>query len=177
MLKNARISVLFAVMLLLGILLSSCKIGGQSTKNVAVTTFSGTFRCIADVSANGKAYTLDIVHLKEGESTIQFEKPSELERLSFVVKDEEILARYGTLQSKVKASTVPETSVVRSILDMFSSVGKATVATKQGKSISLRGQTPVGAFTLVTDSKGKPQSLFIPKLKLSAKFRGFSNQI
>lgn len=152
----------------------SCRAKDAQAGKQAAVALSGAFSCTADVTLNGHAYTVNIIRLADGSSTVQFVRPAELAPLSFLLNKDGVNVRYGTMQAKLDPAAVPQSSVCNALIGVFETAAKDSTASRQGKNTVLKGQSAAGPFTLVLDSQNRPQSLQIPRLNLSAVIHDFT---
>ncbi|ADU27477.1 hypothetical protein [Ethanoligenens harbinense] len=152
----------------------SCRAKDAAAGKQAASALSGAFSCTADVTLSGHDYTVDIVRLADGGSTVQFVRPAELSQLSFLSNKDGMSVRFGAMQAKLDPASVPQSSVCSALLGAFETAAKSGSAAHQGVSTVLKGQSAAGPFTLVLDGQNRPQSLQIPRLNLAATIHDFT---
>lgn len=173
--KTVEIALFVLTVLLFVTAFVSCRVKDTQAGKQAAGALSGTFSCSADVTLNRHAYTVNIVRLADGSSTVQFVRPAELAPLSFLLnKNGAMNVRYGTMQAKLDPAAVPQSAVCNALVGVFETAAKNSTAGRQGRNTVLKGQSAAGPFTLVLDSQNRPQSLQIPRLNLSAEIHDFT---
>lgn len=172
--KTVEIMLFVLTVLLFITAFVSCRARDEQAGKRAASSLSGAFSCTADVVLNGRGYTVNIVRLADGSSTVQFVRPAELEQLSFLMNKDGVDVRYGTIQAKLDPAAVPQSAVCKALIGVFETAAQSAAASRQGVNTVLKGQSAAGPFTLVLDSKDRPQSLQIPRLNLSAVIRNFT---
>lgn len=172
--KTMEILVAVLAVLLFATAFVSCRAHEEQAGRQAADALSGAFSCTADVTLNGRNYTVNIVRLADGGSTVQFIRPAELAQLAFVSNKEGISVRYGTLQAKLDAASVPQSAVCKALLGAFETAAQNGSATRQGSNVVIKGQSAAGPFVLVLDGKSQPKTLRIPRLNLTASIHNFA---
>lgn len=146
----------------------------QQTGRQAASALSGAFGCTADVTLSGHDYTVNIVRLKDGDSTVQFVKPAELAPLSFRADSDGLHVQYGTLQANLDSASVPQSAVPSALLDTFEAAARDGAVSQQNGAAVLKGQTVAGPYTVTLDAQGRPTTISLPRQSLSARIYNFA---
>ncbi|MFT9057194.1 MAG: hypothetical protein ABF449_11395 [Ethanoligenens sp.] len=172
--KTVEIFLLVLTALLFVTAFVSCRAKNQQAGRQAAVSLSGGFSCTADVTLNGHDYTVNVVRLDDGSSTVQFVRPTELSQLAFLTNKDGMSVRYGAMQAKLDPASVPQSAVCNALLGAFETAAKSSTATAQGGNTVLKGQSAAGPFTLVLDGQNRPKSLQVPRINLAASIRNFT---
>lgn len=136
------------------------------------------FSCTANISWHGSSYEVSISKTKT-DFNMGFLKPQILTPLSFEANGNSIDIKYGKLSAAVDPSSIPQTSLFKSVNGAFdasssSSSSKASISVKpEGKGVVFSGDTNVGKFILVVGYDLTPKTLSLPSLDLTATFKNF----
>lgn len=172
--KIAEILLIVLTVVLFCTAFLSCSINKKKSGQRLAACLSGAFSCVADVTLDGHDYTVNIVRLTDGDSTVQFVKPAELAPLSFVSDSSGLHVRYGTLQTDVDTSSMPSAAVPTALLSALNAAAKNGTVSLLGTGTVLKGETAAGPFSVAFDSSGRLSSLELPRQSLSARISHFS---
>lgn len=172
--KIAEILLIVLTVVLFCTAFLSCSISKKKSGQRLAASLAGAFSCVADVSLDGHDYTVNIVRLKDGDTTVQFVKPTELSPLSFVSDSTGLHMRYGTLQTDVDTSAMPSAAVPTALLDAFNAAAENATVSLTDSGTVLKGETTAGPFSVTFDASGNLTALRLPRQSLSARISHFS---
>ena len=172
--KTIEILLLVLTVLLFVTAFISCKKNEAQAQAAAAAKLSSGFSCTAQVTLDGRAYTVQISKTASGGCTMSFAKPAELAPLRINLGSGGLTMQYGDLKTSVDPSSVPQSSVFSAMLGAFEqAAGSGAHASIRGQNILVRGSSQTGAYTLTLDQSLTPKELDIPALKMKATFSGF----
>ncbi|MBQ8683939.1 MAG: hypothetical protein IJ518_05430 [Clostridia bacterium] len=155
-----------AVMITLAICFTGCTAGGN---HAGIKPVTADFSCEAVIHYRELELEADLTRQTDGKLILAFSRPNSLSGITLGWDGTDMTMELGGMSLSLAADKVPESALIRCLLQVLAAAHPAGAETEEGYTVS--GEAEGLAYVLVCDpATGLPLSLTVPEQELTATF-------